>query len=210
MMAISPGFLRLVEQAFNKYLALDLEMSGQFAELDGKCLCFDISVPKFRVYCFPRAGAVTLQGDCAQNVDCTIKGSAMALYRMIRREDTAQSLSSGEVEIQGDSRVAQRFSDILKSVEIDWEELSSKLIGDFAAHKVGNVAREFKGWFDEALIALRMDTSEYLREESGVLPTRVEIVAFMEQIDQFRSDVDRLEARIRRLERMRIESDDSR
>jgi ubiquinone biosynthesis protein UbiJ len=210
MMDISPGFLRLVEQTFNRYLALDLEMSAQFAELDGKCLCFDISVPKLRVYCSPRVGTVTLQSDCKQNADCTIKGSTMALYRLIRREDTAQSLSSGEVEIQGDSRVAQRFSDILKSVEIDWEELSSKLVGDFAAHKVGNVARGFKGWLDEALAALQMDTSEYLREESGVLPTRVEIAAFMEQIDQFRSDVDRLEARVRRLERMRIESDDSR
>ena len=55
-----------------------------------------------------------------------------------------------------------------------------------------------------------MDTSEYLREESGVLPTRVEIEAFMEEIDQFRSDVDRLEARIRRSETKQVERDDNR
>jgi ubiquinone biosynthesis protein UbiJ len=209
MMDNSPGFLRLVEQAFNKYLSLDQEMSGQLAELDGKILCFDINQPKLTLYCFPRAAGVTLQRDFDLEPDCTIKGSAMALYEMIRREDTAQSLSSGEVEILGDSRVAQRFSDILKSVEIDWEELTSKLVGDFAAHKMGNATRGFKSWFDEALAALRMDTSEYLREESGVLPTRVEIEAFMEQVDQFRSDVDRQEARIRRLERKQIEQDNA-
>ncbi len=209
-MDISPNVLNLVEQAFNKYLALDPEMSGQFAELEGKCLCFDISQPSLKLYCLPRNRAITLQRDFELEPDCTIKGSAMALYEMIRREDTAQSLSSGDVEILGDSRVAQRFSDILKSVEIDWEELTSKVVGDFAAHKVGNVARGFKGWFDEALSALQMDTSEYLREESGVLPTRVEIDAFMEEIDQFRSDVDRLEARIQRTERKQIEQGDNR
>lgn len=209
-MDISPNFLHFVEQAFNKYLALDPEMSNQFAELDGKCLCFEISQPNLKLYCLPRTCAITLQRDFELEPDCTIKGSAMALYEMIRREDTAQSLSSGDVEILGDSRVAQRFSDILKSVEIDWEELTSKVVGDFAAHKVGNVARGFKGWFDEALAALQMDTSEYLREESGVLPTRVEIEAFMEEIDQFRSDVDRLEARIQRAERKQIEQGDNR
>jgi ubiquinone biosynthesis protein UbiJ len=209
-MDISPSFLRLIEQAFNKYLALDSEMSDQLAELDGKCLCFDITQPKLKLYCIPRKAAVTLQRDFELEPDCTIKGSAMALYEMIRREDTAQSLSSGEIEILGDSRVAQRFSDILKSVEIDWEELTSKLVGDFAAHKVGNAARGFKNWFDEALTAFKMDTSEYLREESGVLPTRVEIEAFMEEIDQFRSAVDRLEARIRRSETKQVEQDDNR
>ncbi len=208
-MDISPSFLRLIEQAFNKYLALDSEMSDQLAELDGKCLCFDITQPKLKLFCLPRKAAVTLQHDFDLEPDCTIKGSAMALYEMIRREDTAQSLSSGEIEILGESRVAQRFSDILKSVEIDWEELASKLVGDFAAHKAGNAARGFKDWFDEALTALKMDTSEYLREESGVLPTRVEIEAFMEEIDQFRSAVDRLEARVRRSETKQVEQDDN-
>ncbi len=208
-MDISPHFLRLIEQVFNKYLALDSEMSNQLAELDGKCLCFDISQPKLKLYCLPRKAAVTLRRDFELEADCTIKGSAIALYEMMRREDTAQSLSSGDVEISGDSRVAQRFSDILQSVEIDWEELSSKLVGDFTAHKVGNVVRGFRHWFNETLTALQMDTSEYLREESGVLPTRVEIETFMEDIDRFRSDVDRLEARIRRLERKRIEQGDN-
>lgn len=199
-MEINPGFLRLLEQVFNQYLALDREMSDQFAELEDKCLCFDISLPELRFYCFPRAGALTLQSECGLEADCTIKGSAMALYQMIRREDAAQSLSSGEVEILGDSRIAQRFSDILKSVEIDWEELTSNLVGDFAAHKMGDAARDLKGWLDEALTALRINTSEHLQEESGVLPTRVEIEAFMAEVDRFRTDVDRLDARIRRLE----------
>lgn len=199
MASISP-FPGLAESAFNRYLALDPEMSTQLAELEGRCLCFHLTQPEWIVYVQPHDKAVSLSPHWDTEPDCTIKASAINLLKMMRSDDPAQSLSSGEVEITGDSRLAQRFSDILKQVEIDWEELASKVIGDFAAHRLGNVGRQVKNWFDETLTALRLDGSEYLREESGILPTRTEIDQFLDQVDDFRSDVDRLEARIKRLE----------
>jgi len=206
---LNPTLVQILETIFNRYLALDPEMSSLLGELEGKCLGFDLTDPAIRLYCRPHEKSVSLSLDCEQQPDCVIKGSLLNLLKMLRSEDPAQSLSSGEIEIVGNSRVAQDFSDILKNIEIDWEDLISKVTGDFAAHRIGNITRQAKGWFEETLEALRLDLGDYLREESGILPTATEIGFFMRGVDEFRNDVDRLEARIKRLEKKLAEADDA-
>lgn len=201
---LNPTLLGLIETAVNRYLALDPEISVQLGELEGKIICFELTTPAMTLYCKPHVEALDLLLETEESVDCTIKGSAMDLLKMMRSDEPAQSLSNGEIEITGDSRIAQRFSDILKDVEIDWEELISKVTGDFAAHRIGGLVGQMKSWFGNTTTALRMDSTEYLQEESGVLPTRPEIERFMNNVDELRSDVDRLEARIRRLEKARL------
>ncbi len=200
-MNISPRLLGIIEALFNRYLGADPEMSAKLGELSGKVLCFDITAPRMTLYCSPRSGAVDLSLSADAAPDCVVRASAPALLAMMRAGDPADSIASGDVVIQGDSRLAQRFSDILKSVELDWDELASRVVGDFAAHKLGTLGRLFTSWAKQSGEALERDASDYLREESGLLPTRIEIEQFMAEVDRFRSAVDRLEARIKRLER---------
>ncbi len=200
-MKLPHTLVQILETIFSQYLALDPEMSSLLGELEGKCIGFELTEPEIRLYCRPHDKSVTLQNDCEEEPDCVIKGTALDLLKMMRSDDPAQSLSRGEIEIVGDSRVAQDFSDILKNIDIDWEELVSKVTGDFAAHRIGNAVRQTKGWIAETLEALKLDVGDYLREESGILPTATEIDFFMRGVDAFRNDVDRLEARIKRLEK---------
>ena len=158
-MNLSPHLLSLISSAFNRYLALDPEMSVQLGELEGKVICFDITSPEIKLYCSPREKAVDLSAQCNFDPDCSIRASLPGLLAMMRSDDPAQSISSGEVEIHGDSRLAQRFSDILKSVEFDWDELGSKIVGDFAAHKMGTIGRLFSGWAKNTGHAFQQDTS---------------------------------------------------
>ena len=52
-----------------------------------------------------------------------------------------------------------------------------------------------------------MDLTEYLQEEARVVPTRMGLEAFMDDIDTLRSDVDRLAARVDRLSASLIKAD---
>ena len=203
----SPQRLKIAEKAFNHYLALDPESSAELEALSGKLLCFDVTAPGVRVYVSPRAGAVDLMADTDLEPDCIVRASLPALLAMMRSDDPAQSIASGAVVIEGDSRVAQQFSDILKRVELDWDEMASRLVGDFAAHKLGGVTRGLLGWARQTADALKWDVSEYLKEESDFLPAQIEIEQFISEVDRFRSDVDRLEARVRRLERISTDPD---
>ncbi len=200
-MTVMQPLLGIVESALNRYLALDPEVSGQLAELEDACIALRLEAPDVEVYCEPRARSLHLLAGCERSPDCSIQGSALSLIKLLRSDEPTALLHSGEVKIHGDSRIAQRFSDILKQMEIDWEELMSKLVGDFAAHRIGVQTRQAQAWVKETLRALQWDTKEYLQEESGLLPTRIEVNHLFEQTEFLRADVDRLEARIKRLER---------
>ena len=190
----------LAESAVNRYLSLDPEISRQLGDLDGRCIALDIRAPEITIYCFPCAGGVALQSQYEGEVDCHLSGSISGLLKMIRSDNPAEVLSKGEVTIQGESRVAQMFSDTLSQVDIDWEELLSKVTGDFAAHRIGNSLKAGRDWFLDGIRALQTDSTDYLQEESGILPTEVEIERFIQEVDVLRDDVERLEARLRRLE----------
>ena len=91
-------------------------------------------------------------------------------------------------------------SAILDGIDIDWEEHLSRVTGDVLAHQVGNVARGMLEWGRNTLDTVSRDVAEYLHEESRDLPTRGEVDEFLARIDTLRLDVDRLEARVQRLQ----------
>ncbi len=195
----SDFLLSRLEQIANGYLSLDPEISQPLSELEGQVLLFDITSPDIRVYCLPQTGQ--LQSSWELEPDCTVRGSAQGLLKMIRSDSPTEALSNGDIEIKGDSRLAQRFSDILSSIEVDWEDIFSRFVGDFAAHKMGRAVSEATLWAKDSLKATQLNTVEYLQEEIRVLPTSVEIDYFMQDVDTLRSDIDRAEARLKRLER---------
>jgi ubiquinone biosynthesis protein UbiJ len=104
------------------------------------------------------------------------------------------------VEISGDAELGQQFSEILEALDIDWEEHLSHFTGDLVAHKLGNVVRGALSWGRQTVDTLGQDVAEYLQEESETVPNQDEAEGFMSQVDVLRTDVDRMEARVKRLE----------
>lgn len=200
-MAMPAFVLPKAQQLVNTFLALDPEISSQLGELDGKCLHFNIQSPELSVYILPSDRELNLVDDWQLEPDCSITGTAVALFNMVRSDNPTEAISKGHIEITGDSRLAQRFSDILSELDIDWEEVASGFIGDFAAHRIGTVVSGFTSWFKESAEAMQMNTTEYLQEEARALPTPHEITRFMDDVDSFRTDVDRFEAKLKKLER---------
>jgi len=108
-------------------------------------------------------------------------------------------LSFEDVEIEGDTETGQHIRDIMNDLDLDWEEQIATLVGDVVGHKIGNVVRGAADWATQTRSTVEQDVSEYLQEESRLLPHREEIGPFLEAVDTLRSDVDRMEARVQRL-----------
>jgi ubiquinone biosynthesis accessory factor UbiJ len=181
----------LMEAAINGYLRLDPNarqvLAGQKdarigIEATSPVLCFSILISE---------DTITVEPDCALPADAWIRGNAAAIAGLIVRGQTGPG-----VTIEGDADLAARFSTALKSVDIDWEEWISRVAGDAVAHRAGETARAFNAWLKGAGESLTADVSEYLTEESRALPTRIEVEAFMDQVDALSSGIDRLEARL--------------
>lgn len=193
-----------VEHAFNLWLQLDQDTHGNALQrlqaLQGKLICLHIRNPDLRLYFLPTAEQVRVSSDYDATPDVTISGSALAFMRLSAAEDTGKSMLEQGIRIEGDMGLGNHFSQILREVDIDWEELLSRAVGDIVAHQMGQLARDAQGWLSDSHHAMRLNTQEYLQEEVRILPAEAEVRHFLDEIDALRMDTDRLTARIQRLE----------
>ncbi|MEH6455776.1 MAG: SCP2 sterol-binding domain-containing protein [Cocleimonas sp.] len=207
--------LSAIETALNAWLKLDGESLAKCEALDGKIIRLHITGLDLNLFFMPAVSGIQVMANYPDSaladdqdnntiiygeVDATIHGSPMALMRLSTADNAGASMLESDVEIDGDMRVAEKFSAILKDVDIDWEELLSKLVGDIIAHQAGQVVRSGREWFSETVEAMKLNTSEYLSEEAKVTPADAEINYFMDQVDDVRMDIDRLEARVKNLQ----------
>jgi len=188
-----------LEITLNRYLRLDPDTLTRLAGLTGKLIAVKLRGLGITLYMAPHGGGIQLLRDYDGSPDAVISGTPVSLARVGLGEERGL-LFAGEVEICGDVTLGQRFEAILRDIDIDWEEHLSRLVGDVAAHQVGNLVRDAFNWGAKSVDSLCRDITEYLQEESRYLPHRDEVDKFLAAVDVLRNDVERLEARVKRLE----------
>lgn len=200
-MSSSSALAAVIETALNGYLALDPEVRSRCAALDGSVIAMQLKGLALTLYFLPTTDRIDVLGHYEGEPDTLLTGTPASLFRLAVVRSEEQLFNSG-VEFHGDTEKGERFRDILASVDIDWEELLSRVTGDAIAHQMGNMARSLTATATQGLTSLQEDVSEYLREESRLVPTAIEVDNLLEEIDTVRLDTDRLDARIQRLEKL--------
>ncbi|HWU84358.1 MAG TPA: hypothetical protein VN028_03375 [Rhodocyclaceae bacterium] len=101
--------------------------------------------------------------------------------------------------INGSVEFADTLGFVLRHLSWDVEEDLSRVVGDIAAHRIAESLRALTAWQKQAARNLAENAVEYLRDETGVLPSPQEIAAFSGEVDRLRDDLARLEKRLQRL-----------
>jgi ubiquinone biosynthesis protein UbiJ len=183
------------EKMVNKLLSLDEETLDALAALESNVVEIDVLNTGIRLFILPSATGLTLASTYDDKADVSIKGTPAALLGMI----TAEKVGAGDVEIIGNVGMAHKLQSILKKVDVDWEEYLSQIIGDIAAHKVGNLLRGMSQFAKASARTIGLDISEYLRYEKEALLDKSELDEFNHTVDKIRNDVERLQKRVERL-----------
>lgn len=192
---------RLFAGLANRILRLDPESLKRLGDFEGKVIALALkSAPSPTLYVRPSAEGFHLLTTYDGDTDVTLHGTLPAFMRLAAGGPAAELMATTELTIEGDLDLGRRFQRFLAGIYIDWEEQAARVIGDIAAHKLGNVARDLAAWRRHATQALSADITEYLQEESRVLAPSTRVDTFLQAIDQLRADADRLEARVRRLQ----------
>lgn len=189
-------FSAAIETSLNRYLQLDPEALTGFSVLEGKIIAINIRGINQTLSLFPSAEGLMVLADFDEEADATISGTPVALAKLGLADDPRDQLFNGEVEITGDTRVANQFSRLFSQLNIDWEELLAQNVGDIAAHKMGNIFRETGQWLKRSTKAVNLDAGEYLQEEAYLSPANAELRCFIKQVDEVREAADRLAARM--------------
>lgn len=190
-----------LEQALNAALALDPKTLERLARLQGRVIAIELKGTGIRLVLEPGAEGLRLMGHFDGEVDTTLRGAPFALLRMSTGR-TGEGMFSGEVEIDGDVELGQQIQRVFEKLDIDWEEHLARLSGDIIAHQIGNTVRGLFRWGERTAEHLGEDTADYLQEETETLPVPWEVEEFIENVDTLRSGVDRIEARVKRLQRL--------
>jgi ubiquinone biosynthesis protein UbiJ len=191
-----------LESLLNRNIAASSTARALCRRLAGKVLALHVEATPLSIYFRSHGEQMSLDTSYDGTPDATLSGTPLSLLRMAGPAPEA-ALRGGSVHIHGDAEIAQTFSELLKQARPDLEEELSRVVGDVAAHHVGNAARSALGFVKKAADTFAQNLSEYLQEEGRDAPSCTEAEEFIDGVDKLRDDVDRFEARLELLERKR-------
>ncbi|NKB62485.1 MAG: hypothetical protein GKR95_18315 [Gammaproteobacteria bacterium] len=183
---------------------LDPDSKRNIASLEDKILCLDITAPEIVLFLIPDGDGIRIKEQSDREADVTLSGPLTAFARLGMGGSESGVLSNGQVIMKGDADIGQTFQKVLGQIDLDLEELLSRYIGDVPARKTGNAARRAGEWVGETIDLSSENVADFLTEEAKLLITPVAMERMENGVHDLRSNVDRLEQRIRRLEEARV------
>lgn len=205
-MPATPAWLAAIEAVLNRGIGQSLRAAGVAAQLDGTSLDLEVrGILRIRVAV--AAGRLALlkraeTGAQDMRADALVSGSAVALMELFAGRLRKAAARNGErVDIRGDAEIAARYRELLALSRPDWEEELSRVVGDLPARRLSLAAQSAVSWLRKSARTTARNLAEYLQEESRDLVSAPELEEFVADVDTLRETADRVEARLRRIER---------
>jgi ubiquinone biosynthesis protein UbiJ len=192
---INPISAKLLETLLNQALHLDPFSLEALGKLSGKIIRFELSGIELNLTLFPDEQGIVVFSDYEGEVDVCIAGAPFTLLRLLRQRDVILS-DELEITIKGEVSIAQNLLLILQGLNIDWEGLLAKRLGNVPAHKLSAVFHWGQNSVDKQFHTFQHKLSKSLQEKTGYLPSRAEIGIFSRAVDTLHDDLERLEQRV--------------
>ena len=190
-----------IERGLNKAIQTDPNSLSRLKEIDGtrfKIILTDLNITLIceakenHIHCY-------LDDDCICHVK--IEGTSLSFLQSFLAGNDAISAKKFSLHMQGDPHTAQAWQQLFSQCDIDWQTLLENKIGEQPAYHAIKTFSFIKRKLNETKHKLMSDTAEYLKHEKKVLVPNHLVKHFSTNVTSLQQDVDRLEARLMRLER---------
>ena len=189
----------LIETASQKVLASDPKTLEKLKKLDGKTIAIDIKKINISLFLQINSNSITFKPKRPEIVDVTLRAKPSSLFKIAQSGIEDAKLDTGELEIEGDAIIGQRFAGLMNELDIDWEDLISEKIGDVPARLLFETFSKVQSWAQDTQETMTQNLAEYLTEEAKITAHSDQVDEFINGVDVLRNDVARLEARLSRL-----------
>lgn len=185
---------RSIAAAVNHLLSHQPSLRDKLRSHADKAACIDMGVTRINLSI---AADGYLQSTASEpNVTITIQPSN--LPRMLSDMDRAFSY----VTISGDADFARTIAELANELRWELEEELAPWVGDIAAVRIANLARQFLGTAKSTAQKLAENMAEYWLEENPTLLYRHAGEDFADDVARLRDDVERLSKRVEQIERV--------
>lgn len=197
--SIKTGLLASVESVVNKTLRLDPVTLKRLGKHHGSVLQVECLEPGFTSWLWIESDGIRLAGYHEGDVDAMVKGSLVSFMELAGRRFATFEDVAGLVT-EGDKALIADLGEIHNGMELDWEGLVCRYLGDVAGHAVSEGVRHVSDGFQQLFQRSARQLPDYLQEELQVLPARTDMEFAQSEAKALQDRTDELAKRISALE----------
>lgn len=198
---LSVALLQPIEFLINRLAARDSHILATLAdpERDKSVSLCGTSMPAWQITVLITPTRIMLLSAPDQQADAEIQGSTAAFLQLLLHDDPATALHHPDIILSGDISLIQHLYRGLRTLDVRWDDLLAPWLGDVNTHALQTASTQAAANLGRAMHTLKLDLTDYLQEEAAVLPKRDEIEELTDALQSMRLRLDRLDARVRRL-----------
>jgi ubiquinone biosynthesis accessory factor UbiJ len=197
--ALHTAALAGLEATINRALSLSAKGGTEMAAFEDQVFALHCTSPAIDIYLIPTATGIRLASIYDGPVTTRLRGEAADFTALATSEDPAATLINGALELEGESAPLIDLQKTLSHLDIDWEAPLVEVLGDVAGHQIAAILRNTFSWGKQATSSIARQLKEFIQEEARLSPPRLEVEDFYSDIRELGQQVERLEARAKRL-----------
>ncbi|GAB3484302.1 ubiquinone biosynthesis accessory factor UbiJ [Marinomonas epiphytica] len=200
MGSFSLSAISAIEHAINLALKQDQPSQQHLSKLAGQQIFIHLEDFSFILQIHILEEGVMLQSpnsmeevELDPKLDTLVQGPSSAFKKLLEGD----GFFDGDLRIQGNAQALMTLHKVMENFELDWEGLLANYIGDLPASALARLLRTQWSWSKEVSTAARIQLVQHLQSDSQLLPSKVEMNAFIENLETFGTQLDRFEAKLR-------------
>lgn len=187
-----------IETAINTLINDNPDHGRRLSRLKGQILQIHlIEVDKTLTFIFSQK--VDVLAKYEGQPDCYLSLHLSAVPELRNKNNITQLIKQEKIELVGDIKLAQQFSELMEASKPDLEEWLSRVTGDIVAHTLVQNTKDIGCWTKKQAKKKRNHFAQAITEEWKIAPPSLEIVYFCDQVDDVKEKTDQLESRLNRL-----------
>lgn len=185
---IQGSLLYIAEKITAACLRLDPGTRARLQELNGKCIAFVIrdKIPYYPdgivISVLPTLVGIELSANKSHAADASIALYGKDLLPLLQHATVPEHLL-----VEGDNQLLLKILEIVKQIDLDWEQAIAPVTGDVLAHQIGTRIRDTEKWFSQSLQEARRLADEYMDEELPIAKQSRPLKPFFEGMEKIRA-----------------------
>ncbi|HAS8569638.1 TPA: SCP2 domain-containing protein [Vibrio vulnificus] len=197
-MPFEPLITAVIETSLNVLVKDNPDLEKRLLRLKGQVIQVHLQeVNKTLTFIFSQQ--IDVLANYEGQPDCYLSLKLAVLPDLKEQANITKLIKQDKLILEGDIQLAQKFAQLISDAKPDVEEWVSRVTGDVVAHSLAQGVKNVGGFVGRQAKKQQHHLVQVITEEWRLAPGPLEVAYFCDQVDDAKSDLARLEARLQKL-----------
>lgn len=187
---------RRLAALINQQLAAQPAVLSALKPLVGSCLAVEVEDWPLTTYVVVQATGIALETYHLDPPTTRVTGRLLDLLSLAYHRGDAAALFDVKLTISGNTEALTTLRDALSGLAIDWEAALATSLGPLYHPAFAKALCWAKKQAQKTCRSLGETVQDYVQFESGCLPLKAEVEAWMAAVDTLRDDIERFSVQV--------------